>query len=195
MLGIGQILARSPEARGRSERAFGTIQGRLPQELRLAGITTYADANAYLESVFVHDFNRRFTVKPSAAGSAFIPLVGIEVDLVLSVQHPRTVANDSTVALRELRLQLPPTGDRPHYVRCPVTVHEFPEGTLGISYQGRLLARYTADGTLLVAGGGSRRRVPRVTSPVALRAPSVVTRSSTKDSAGRRLEVQPGGHL
>ena len=195
VLGIGQILARSPEARGRSERAFGTIQGRLPQELRLAGISTYADANVYLESVFMREFNRRFTVKPAGSGSAFIPLVGIDVDLVLSVQHTRTVANDSTVALRGLTLQLPPTGDRPHYVRCPVTVHEFPEGTLGISYQGRLLARYAADGTLLMAGGGSRRRAQRSPTPVALRAPYVGARSSAKDSGGRRLGVQPGGHL
>lgn len=195
VLGIQQILARSPEARGRSERAFGTLQGRLPQELRVAGITTYEDANAYLQHVFVRDFNRRFTVKPAGTGSAFIPLVGIELDLVLSVQHTRTVDNDSTVALRGLRLQLPRTTDRPHYVRCPVTVHEFPEGLLGISYQGHLLARYAADGTLLAAGAGPRRRARRETTPVALRAPSVVPRSRSKDSERRRVEVHPGGHL
>jgi hypothetical protein len=64
-LGIGQILARSPQARGRSERAFGTIQGRLPQELRLNHITDYQAANGYLEQVFIPDFNRRFTVRPA----------------------------------------------------------------------------------------------------------------------------------
>jgi hypothetical protein len=150
-LGIRQILAYSPQARGRSERTFQTIQGRLPQELRAAGITTYAAANQYLERVFVPDFNRRFTVTPLEAGTAFVPLIGVDLDLLLSIEHQRTVWNDSTVSFEGLKLQLPPRPDRAHYVRCPVLVHEFPEGTLGISYQGRLLARYTRDGELLPA--------------------------------------------
>src|SRR5262249_28743015 len=70
-LGIRHILARSPEARGRSERAFGTIQGRLPAELRAAGITSYQQANRYLDSVFVADFNRRFSVEPAQSESTF----------------------------------------------------------------------------------------------------------------------------
>jgi transposase len=148
-LGIRQILAYSPQARGRSERTFQTIQGRLPQELRVAGITTYAAANEYLERVFVPDFNRRFTVEPLQAGSAFVPLIGVDLELLLSVQHERTVNNDSVVSFESLNLQLPRRSDRAHYVRCPVLVHEFPEGTLGISYQGCLLARYTRDGQLL----------------------------------------------
>ena len=86
-LGIRHILARSPEARGRSERAFGTIQGRLPQELRLAGINAYADANSYLGTTFVPDFNRRFTVAPAEPESAFTPLAGIDLELLLSVQQ------------------------------------------------------------------------------------------------------------
>lgn len=148
VLGIRQILAYSPQARGRSERAFGTIQGRLPQELRVAGISTYAEANRYLADVFVPDFNRRFTVQPLEAGSAFVPLVGVDLELLLSVQHARTVQNDSTVLFRTRALLVPRTAERAHYVRCPVTVHEFPDGLLGISYQGRLLARYGADGEL-----------------------------------------------
>src|SRR5512144_184778 len=148
-LGIRQILAYSPQARGRSERTFQTIQGRLPQELRAAGITTYAAANEYLERVFLRDFNQRFTVLPAQAGTAFVPLVGVDLDLLLSIQHERTVWNDSTVSFAGVKLQLPPRPDRAHYVRCPVMVHEFPEGTLGISYQGRLLARYSREGHLL----------------------------------------------
>jgi transposase len=150
-LGIRHIRARSPEARGRSERAFGTLQGRLPQELRVAGITDYAAANTYLATTFVPDFNRRFTVKPAQPVSAFLRLVGADLRLVLSRQHERTVRNDSTVTFERLLLQLPPTRDRPHYVRCPVLVHEFPDDTVGISYQGRLLARYSRQGTLLEA--------------------------------------------
>ena len=148
-LGIRHIRARSPEARGRSERAFGTIQGRLPQELRAAGITDYEAANAYLEQVFIPDFNRRFTVRPAQPESAFLPLVGVDLRLLLSVQHERPVRNDSTVTFARLILQLPPRRERLHYVRCPVLVHEFTDDTLGISYQGRLLARYTRQGTLL----------------------------------------------
>jgi len=156
VLGIRQILAWSPQARGRSERAFQTIQGRLPQELRAAGIHTYERANAYLQHRFVADFNRRFTVAPAQAGSAFVPVVGVDLELLLSAQHRRTVNNDSTVAFHTLSLQLPRTAERAHYVRCEATVHEFPEGPLGISYQGRLLARYGRDGELLSVGAPPR---------------------------------------
>jgi transposase len=145
-LGIRQILARSPQARGRSERAFGTIQGRLPQELRHHGITDYTAANRYLERHFVPDFNRRFTVKPAQPESAFVKLGGIELELVLSSKHERVVRNDNTITFRNLIFQLPSTRYRIHFVRCPVTVHQFSDGTLGISYQGRLLARYDAAG-------------------------------------------------
>lgn len=148
-LGIRHIRARSPEARGRSERNFGTLQGRLPQELRVAGITDYAAANTYLTTPFIPDFNRRFTVKPQQPESAFVRLVGVDLRLLLSRQHERTVRNDSTITLDRVILQLPPTRSRAHYVRCVVLVHEFPDDTLGISYQGRLLARYTRTGTLL----------------------------------------------
>jgi len=151
MTAIRHIRARSPQARGRSERAFGTIQGRLPQELRVAGITDYAAANTYLSAVFVPDFNRRFTVRPAQPERAFVKVVGIDLRLVLSAQHERVVRNDSTVQFGPLTLQLPPTRWRPHYVRCPVIVHEFPDDTLGISYQHRLLARYDRRGVLLEA--------------------------------------------
>jgi transposase len=198
VVGIEQILARSPEARGRSERAFGTIQGRLPQELRVAGITDYGAANHYLATVFVRDFNRRFTVAPTSSTSAFIPLGGVDLELVLSVQHTRRVTNDSTVSLDGVLLQLPPTPERPHYVRCEVTVHEFPEGTLGVSYQGRLLARYTADGQLLERRGPARARPAlRTTPPVALRAPSGAARSAQtrRAQSPSTASVQPSGHL
>src|SRR5262249_11836661 len=83
-LGIRQILAYSPQARGRSERTFQTIQGRLPRELRLQRITTYAQANRYLKEVFVPDFNRRFTVPPAQPQSAFTPMPGIDFAFLLS---------------------------------------------------------------------------------------------------------------
>ncbi len=141
-LGIRQILARSPEARGRSERAFGTIQGRLPQELKLQGVRDYQAANRYLTEVFVPDFNRRFTVKPSERGSAFVPLAGLDVELLLSIQHERIVNKDNTVSFKNLALQLPMTDHRLHFVRCPVLVHELLDYTLAVSHLGRVIARF-----------------------------------------------------
>ena len=152
-LGIRHILARSPEARGRSERAFGTIQGRLPQELRLAGIRTYEDANAYLDKTFVPDFNRRFTVTPAEAERAFTHLAGVDLELLLTSQHDRIVRNDNTVVFGKLELQIPKAQDRIHFARCPVLVHEFLDGTLGVSFQGRLLGRFDRAAHLLKKGG------------------------------------------
>jgi hypothetical protein len=135
-LGIRLIQARSPQARGRSERAFGTIQGRLPQELRLHQITDYQRANRYLEEVFVPDFNRRFSVRPAQKESAFVKLPGIELELVLSSRHERVVRNDNTTVFQGAVLQLPATRYRNHFVRCAVTVHQFPDGHPGHQLSG-----------------------------------------------------------
>jgi transposase len=148
-LGIRQILARSPEARGRSERAFGTIQGRLPQELRAFGITDYGRANEYLNQVFVADFNKRFTVQPLQPESAFVPLGRLDLRLVLSVQHDRVAQKDNTVVFNKLVLQLPRTHQRIQFARCPVIVHEFTDGALGVSFQGRLVSRFDREGVPL----------------------------------------------
>lgn len=145
-LGIRQILARSPEARGRSERAFGTIQGRLPQELRVAGIASYAEANKYLERVFMKDFNRRFTVKPTESASAFVPLVGIDVELVLSEQYERVVGKDNVVSFEGRELQLPRGRERVSYARCSVLVHRLLDATVVVTFLDRVLARYASSG-------------------------------------------------
>ena len=153
----------------------------------MAGITTYAAANAYLTEHFVSDFNRRFTVAPAEPASAFVPLGALDLELLLSIQHERTVGNDSTVSLDGLVLQLPPTPHRLHYVRCPVLVHELPEGTRAISYQGQLLARYSATGHLLPPPPPPPR-VRRDGAPLALRARSAPPRRT-------RTTNQPSGHL
>lgn len=158
VLGIRQILARSPEARGRSERAFGTIQGRLPQELRVARVRTYAEANVYLERTFIADFNKRFTVKPAQADTAFVKMTGIDLELVLAEQYDRVVAGDSTVSFEGLKLQLPPSKDRAHYVRCSIVVHRLPDRSLAVTYLGRLLARYSAQGELASCTRPAKRR-------------------------------------
>jgi len=150
VLGIRQILARSPQARGRSERAFKTIQGRLPQELKLTGVGSYPDANTYLETVFVPDFNRRFTVEPAQPENAFTKLVGVDLELLLSVQTDRKVDNNNIVHFNNLSLQLSPTDQRPHYVRCPVVVHELLDDNLAVSYQGKRIGRFDRQGQALL---------------------------------------------
>ena len=149
-LGIRHIWAYSPQARGRSERAFGTLQGRLPQELKLAGIQSYAAANRYLERVFISAYNRRFAVPPAQPDRAFTPLPGIDLDLVLSIQHQRTVHNDNTVLFGKTFLQLPPSPDRLHHARCQVTVHELVDGVLAVSFQGKPLGRFSPAGKLRI---------------------------------------------
>ena len=95
-LGIELIPAYSPEARGRSERMFGTLQKRLPQELRLAGISTMEDANRFLKEVFWPAHNARFAAPAAEAGSAFVPFAGA-LDDILCVQEERVVAGDNTL--------------------------------------------------------------------------------------------------
>lgn len=148
-LGIRQIFARSPQARGRSERAFGTCQGRLPQELRLEGIRSYEQANVYLNKTFLPKFNKLFSVKPAQDETAFVPLAGIDLKLLLSIQQERVVRNDNTVVYKNVILQISERPERIHFVRCPVIIHEFPNGNLGVSYQGKLLGEYQKDGKLI----------------------------------------------
>jgi transposase len=207
-LGIRQILARSPQARGRSERAFGTIQGRLPQELRHNRITDYDSANRYLEQHFIADFNRRFTVKSAQKESAFTKLAGIELELVLSSKHERVVRNDNTVTFKTLVLQLPQTRHRTHFVRCAVTVHQFADGNLGISYQGRLLARYDAAGQPLHPSNKERaasaqrsasQAVRRVAThwPTPTQNPHFSARTPAADESagGKMLVTQPSTQI
>src|ERR1700720_1917807 len=104
-LGIQMIPAYSPQARGRSERNFGTWQGRLPQELRLAGIRTLEAANAFLRERYVAEFNRRFQVRAAQPGTAFLPGRSRDLDLIFALQFERTVNRDNTVSIQNLRLQ------------------------------------------------------------------------------------------
>jgi len=97
-LGIQMIPAYSPQARGRSERNFSTWQGRLPQELRLAGCTTLEAANRFLREHYVAEFNRRFQVQPEQTGSAFVPCRKAHLDDVFCLQWQRTVNRDNTVS-------------------------------------------------------------------------------------------------
>ena len=144
-LDIELIAAYSPEARGRSERMFGTLQKRLPQELRLAGITEMAEANRFLREVYLPLHNARFATPAEDKGSAFVPFAGA-LDDILCVQQERTVGNDNTVRYHGLSLHIPPAHHRHHYVKARVRVHEYPDGTLALFHGPRCLARYNADG-------------------------------------------------
>jgi transposase len=150
-LGIEHIPAYSPEARGRSERAFGTLQDRLPKELALAGITTIEAANRFLAEVYLPEHNARFAVAPDLPETAFVAdQAGAHRD-ILCVQEERMVGNDNCVRYRGLCLQIPPSPVRPHFVKTKVRVHDYPDGTLAVFHGPRRLARYRADGTLLDA--------------------------------------------
>jgi transposase len=148
-LGIEHIPAYSPEARGRSERAFGTLQDRLPKELALAGITTLAAANRFLREVYLPEHNARFAIAPEQPETAFVAdRAGAHRD-ILCVHEERVVGNDNTVRYHGLVLQIPPGPLRPHFVKARVRVHDYPDGTLAVFHGPRCLARYRADGTLL----------------------------------------------
>ncbi len=144
-LGIELIPAYSPEARGRSERMFGTLQKRLPQELRLAGITEIDEANRFLKEVYLPQHNARFALPAEVEGSAFVSFAGA-LDDILCIQEERTVSNDNTVRYKRRLLQLPADRHRRHYVKATVRVHEYPDGTLAVFHGPRCLARYQTDG-------------------------------------------------
>ncbi len=105
-LGVRMIPAYSPQARGRSERSFGTWQCRLPQELRLCGIRTVEAANVFLREHYIGDFNRRFQVKAAQPGSAFVPYRGKDLERIFSLHFERTVNRDNTVSFQNLTLQI-----------------------------------------------------------------------------------------
>ncbi len=125
---------------------FGTLQNRLPQELRLAGITTMAEANAFLREVYLPRHNARFAVPAEGEGSAFVPFAGTLAD-TLCIQEDRTVNNDNTVRYKNLSLQIPEDRHRRHYVKAKVRVHKYPDGHLAVFHGPRRLARYQADCT------------------------------------------------
>lgn len=149
-LGVEHIAAYSPQARGRSERLFATLQDRLPKDLRLAGIGTVEAANAWLKDVYIVEHNARFAVDPEQEGSAFVPDAKEMWREILCVVEERTVAADNTVAWNGRRLQLPESRLRPHFVKAQVRVHEYPDGACAVFLGPHRLADYGPEGTLRV---------------------------------------------
>jgi hypothetical protein len=145
-LGIEMIPAYSPQARGRSERRFGTWQGRLPQELRLAGITGLEEANRFLREYYIGEMNRKFGVPATQPGHAFVPVRGQDLDRIFSLQHERAVAQDNTVRLGDRTWQIERTPWRGTLAGCRVTVCEHLDGQVSIVYGPHQVGRYTAQG-------------------------------------------------
>ena len=150
-LGIELIPAYSPQARGRSERAFKTHQDRLGKELAAAGITDMARANAYLQHHYLPAFNAEFARPPREAGSAFVagPEAG-RLDAILCEHHTRRVGHDNGVRFQGRVLQIPPDRYRCHYVKATVTVL-YPPRWIAIRHGPRELARYDVSGKPLKA--------------------------------------------
>jgi transposase len=145
-LNIEMIPAYSPQARGRSERNFGTWQGRLPQELRLRGIATAAEANCFLREGYNAEFNRKFRVAAAQPESAFVPASGKDLQRIFTVQHERVVNQDNTVRIANRTLQIEKTKWRGTLAKCRVLVCEHLDATWSVYYGPHLVGRYTADG-------------------------------------------------
>ncbi|HEY1460281.1 MAG TPA: transposase, partial [Casimicrobiaceae bacterium] len=140
------IPAYSPEARGRSEHAFGTLQDRLPKELADAQITEVAKANRFLKRRFLPAYNREFMVPAAETGSAFVPWIGSNLHDILCLQEERVVRADNCVVYGNKLLQIPADRHRCHYVKAKVRVHEYPDRSLAIFHGPRRLAHYDANG-------------------------------------------------
>ena len=156
-LGIEHIPSYSPEARGRMERVFRTLQDRLPKELRLAGLGTaphgadLAAVNRFLREVYVPQHNARFAVPAEQPGTAFVAVQPEQWQEVLCVQEERVVANDNTVRYEGRVLQIPESPLRRHFVRAAVRVHDYADGTLALFHGPRCIARYGRAGAPLIA--------------------------------------------
>jgi transposase len=164
-LGIKMIPAYSPQARGRSERSFGTWQGRLPQELRLLGIRDPGKANEFLKEQYVKEFNGRFSVAAAEKGTAFVRLRRRDLDDIFSVQHERTVNQDNTVQLDNRVFQILKTRWRNTLAGMTVAVHEQLDGSVTIHYGPHRIAEFAPE--QVPPQAPRRRGTPRLPYPKA----------------------------
>src|SRR6202158_6051861 len=157
-LGVQMIPAYSPQARGRSERSFGTWQGRLPQELRLARVTTVEGANAFLRDRYVAEFNDKFSMPAAEKGTAFRRTGRSDLNWIFSVQTERVVDNDNTVAIKGRTWQIDKTRFRNTLAGSTVTIHEHLDETVSIRFGPHVVGRYRADGEKLASERTEERR-------------------------------------
>jgi transposase len=167
-LGIEHIRAHSPQAKGRVERCFGTCQDRLVKLLRLEGISDIASANAYLDQVFVPEWNRRFARQAREAVDAHRSRRGFDLEAILSHQERRSVANDYTVKHRGVRYQIARESVTGGLRRARVTVEERLDGAIRLRWRERYLKHRALPAVAAVglrppsasAGKGRTRREP-----------------------------------
>ena len=145
-LGIEHIVSFSPQARGRSERANGTLQGRLVNELRVAGIRTLAAANRYLRARFIPDYNARFGRAPADPSSAFVAVGRQDLDQILCHEEERSVARDNTLVLDRVVLQLDKQRGRRSCAGRRVLVRRHLDGRHSVWWGPRCLGWFTATG-------------------------------------------------
>lgn len=157
-LGIQTIAAYSPEARGRSERNFGTWQNRLPQELRLAGISDAEGANRFLRERYIAEFNEKFSVAAQERGTAFRPCSRKDLDFIFSVQAERVVDGDNTVAIGERWWQIEKSRWRYSLAKQTVTIHQHLNATVSIRFGPHVVGRYNASGQPLITEVKVKRR-------------------------------------
>ena len=157
-LGVRRIHALSPQGKGRIERMWETIQGRLVAELRLEGITTIAAANAYLPGFLVR-LNARFGVSAASPDIAYRPLPDdLDLDRICCFKYGRIVAADNTIRFGGRVLQLGPVSGRRSLARTRAEVHERLDGSLLVLWRGESVATAAApaDASKLRARSGSR---------------------------------------
>ena len=147
-LGVEMIAAYSPEARGRSERMFRTHQDRLTKELAAAGIRGMAEANRYVKEVYLPAFNAEFSHPAREEGTGFVPYVGRGIEEILCEHFERVVGRDNCVEFERLKLQIPTTRGRSHYMKAKVRVHRYNDGSLAVFHGHRCLGRYDTKGRL-----------------------------------------------
>ena len=145
-LGVQMIAAYSPQARGRSERSSGTWQGRLPQELRLAGITIVDGANAFLNERYIGEFNEKLSAAAEEKGTAFRRTSRSDLNWIFTEQTERVVAKDNTVAIAARSRQIDKTRFRYSLAGCAVTIHEHLDGTISIRYGPHVVGTFEANG-------------------------------------------------
>jgi transposase len=165
-LGVQTIPAYSPQARGRSERNFGTWQGRLPQELRLAGIQNLEQANRFLEERYIAVFNEKFTVTAAEKGSAFRRATRADLQWVFTLQTERVVSKDNTVAIGDRSWQLEKSRFRHSLAGCTVTIHEHLDGTVSIRYGPHVVGRHKPEADSEHATEANPARSPGKAGPV-----------------------------
>jgi hypothetical protein len=145
---VEHIGAYSPQARGRSERAFQTLQDRLLKELALAGINSIAAANAFIRDCYLPAHNARFAVAPAQPGSGFTAIPGVDLNEILCVQEERQVQNDNCVSYRTLRLQIPPSPLTPAFRQGAGQGPPLADGSHALFHGPRCIGRFDEKGAI-----------------------------------------------